>query len=284
MNSENMARVLQNMIEEAEENLLYLEKVHEGREHLTSRFAELKEAMDLEAELGGPLLSEDKPSPEPFPASEPEAAEKGKSLPWELIEHLDRYFVNNGLSDRAGVAEILALYGFSIAPAIAPDAQESWYRAGFEDGEKALREARDPMGNTALDLVEKTLTICDQEFGHGNGRMRWECRIDANLKGARALLPRNPSGALEADEPIPDCGEPESTCPCERIFSDCPAPECGMFEPVLACATGRPCSACEVANDCGTVDETWLEAREREENLKVKLADKLDLIAAKEEG
>ena len=62
MNSENMARVLQNMIEEAEENLLYLEKVHEGREHLTSRFAELKEAMDLEAELGGPLLSEDKPS------------------------------------------------------------------------------------------------------------------------------------------------------------------------------------------------------------------------------
>jgi hypothetical protein len=54
MNSENMARVLQNMIEEAEENLFYLEKVHEGREHLTSRFAELKEAMDLEAELGGP--------------------------------------------------------------------------------------------------------------------------------------------------------------------------------------------------------------------------------------
>ena len=70
MNSENMARVLQNMIEEAEENLLYLEKVHEGREHLTSRFAELKEAMDLEAELGGPLLSEDKPSPEPAPADE----------------------------------------------------------------------------------------------------------------------------------------------------------------------------------------------------------------------
>lgn len=75
MNSENMARVLQNMIEEAEENLLYLEKVHEGREHLTSRFAELKEAMDLEAELGGPLLSEDKPSIQSVPAPREDAGD-----------------------------------------------------------------------------------------------------------------------------------------------------------------------------------------------------------------
>ena len=87
MNSENMARVLQNMIEEAEENLLYLEKVHEGREHLTSRFAELKEAMDLEAELGGPLLSEDKPSPEPAPADngEPESAGSFRELTIDVL-------------------------------------------------------------------------------------------------------------------------------------------------------------------------------------------------------
>jgi len=47
----NYARILQNMIEEAEENLLYLEKVHEGREHLEPRFAELREAMALVAML-----------------------------------------------------------------------------------------------------------------------------------------------------------------------------------------------------------------------------------------
>jgi hypothetical protein len=46
-----------------------------------------------------------------------------------------------------------------------------------------------------------------------------------------ALLTRNASGALEA------------------------------VEPVLACATGLPCEVCEAANDCGMIDETWLEAR-----------------------
>jgi len=54
------ARVLQNMIEEAEENLTALAermKGYENLEHLDERRAELKEAMDLEAELGGPLLA-----------------------------------------------------------------------------------------------------------------------------------------------------------------------------------------------------------------------------------
>jgi hypothetical protein len=98
MNSENMARVLQNMIEEAEENLLYLEKVHEGREHLTSRFAELKEAMDLEAELGGPLLSEDKPS-----------------VPIDLVYALIREgrYRECGERDRAA-SEIVESFGFQI--------------------------------------------------------------------------------------------------------------------------------------------------------------------------
>jgi hypothetical protein len=53
-------------------------------------------------------------------------------------------------------------------------------------------------------------------------------------------------------------------------------------EPILACATGLPCEVCEAVNNCGMVDETWLEAREREKNLnKAKLADKLDLVAAR---
>jgi len=51
MHNANMARILQNMIDEAEENLTYLEKVHEGREHLGARFSDLTEAVALVEEL-----------------------------------------------------------------------------------------------------------------------------------------------------------------------------------------------------------------------------------------
>jgi hypothetical protein len=71
------------------------------------------------------------------------------------------------------------------------------------------------------------------------------------MRAAVALLTRNASGVLEAAEPM------------------------------LACATGKPCEVCDVADSCGMVDETWLEAHEREENMRVKLADKLDLVAAR---
>ena len=62
MDNANIARILQNMIEEAEENLNYLSEKHFGivyDANIASRRAELKEAMELEAELGGPLLAEE---------------------------------------------------------------------------------------------------------------------------------------------------------------------------------------------------------------------------------
>jgi hypothetical protein len=43
--------------------------------------------------------------------------------------------------------------------------------------------------------------------------------------------------------------------------------------PNLACATGYPCSECDVYPNCGGA-ETYLERQEREENLRVKIADK----------
>lgn len=54
MDNANMARVLQNMIEEAEENLASLAermKGYENLEHLDERRSQLREAMELEAEL-----------------------------------------------------------------------------------------------------------------------------------------------------------------------------------------------------------------------------------------
>ena len=62
MDNASMARILQNMIEEAEENLNHLSEKHLGVVHdanIANRRAELKEAMELEAELGGPLLAEE---------------------------------------------------------------------------------------------------------------------------------------------------------------------------------------------------------------------------------
>ena len=66
MDSTNMARILQNMIEEAEENLSHLTERHLGivaEANIASRCAELKEAVELEAELGGPLFAESFPAP-----------------------------------------------------------------------------------------------------------------------------------------------------------------------------------------------------------------------------
>jgi hypothetical protein len=54
MKNQEIARILQNMIEEAEENLIRLAEAmtgYENLEHLDKRRAELKEAMALEAEL-----------------------------------------------------------------------------------------------------------------------------------------------------------------------------------------------------------------------------------------
>jgi hypothetical protein len=43
--------------------------------------------------------------------------------------------------------------------------------------------------------------------------------------------------------------------------------------PRLACATRRACAECDVFPACGGA-ETYLERREREENLRIKIMDK----------
>jgi hypothetical protein len=113
MDTKRYARILQNMIEEAEERLDMLdgaEKLIRGFAYkgpspeLAKRRAQLKEAMELEAELGGPLMAESIPEPAPAEQGEElaviiEAADEVANH-WRPSNNEARFEVNSANAER----------------------------------------------------------------------------------------------------------------------------------------------------------------------------------------